>query len=103
MIRSFDYAVHSLLFHEAVRPEDAPGLERWADFWFGWTSAEYLIAYLQAASEGKFLPKDVQEIQVLLDAFLLEKALYEITYEINNRPTWVTIPIKGVLRLLEVG
>jgi len=101
MIRSFHYAVHSLLFHEAVRPEDVPVLETWADFWFGWTSAEYLKAYLQAASVGKFLPKDVREIQILLDAFLLEKALYEITYEINNRPTWVTIPIKGALRLLE--
>ena len=100
MIRSFHYASHSLLFHEAMRPEDVPLLEQWAEFWFGWTAVEYLKAYLQAADAGGFLPDDLEETELLLDAFLLEKALYEITYDINNRPTWLTIPIRGILNLL---
>ncbi len=100
MIRSFHYAAHSLLFQEATRPEDVPALEPWAEFWFSWTATEYLKAYLAAAAPGRFLPADLEETQTLLDAFLLEKALYEIAYEINNRPTWVTIPIRGILNLL---
>ena len=63
-------------------------------------SAAFLRAYLQESLGGEHVPKDADQAQVLLDAYLLEKALYEIVYELNNRPDWVTIPLRGVLELL---
>jgi len=60
----------------------------------------YLRAYLEVTDKALFLPKSKQELQTLLDIFLLEKAAYELGYELNNRPTWVRIPLEGILQLL---
>jgi predicted trehalose synthase len=46
------------------------------------------------------IPETLKELQVLLDAFLLEKAIYELLYELNNRPAWIKIPLQGILQLL---
>ena len=104
MLRSFHYASHAPLFGQAegvvVRPEDLPRLEQWARFWYCWVSVAFLKGYLESAAEAAFLPESREEIQVLLDAFLLEKAIYELGYELNHRPTWVTIPAHGILDLL---
>jgi maltose alpha-D-glucosyltransferase/alpha-amylase len=56
---------------------------------------------MEAANSAPILPQTPEEVEVLLNAFLLEKALYEIAYELNNRPDWVRIPLTGVLQLLE--
>ncbi len=63
-------------------------------------SAAFLRAYLDESAKGSHLPKTPEESAVLLDAHLLEKALYEISYELNNRPDWVRIPLRGVLDLI---
>jgi maltose alpha-D-glucosyltransferase/alpha-amylase len=63
-------------------------------------SAAFLRAYLAESAKGSHLPKTMPEIEVLLDAHLLEKALYEVVYELNNRPDWLRIPVHGVLDLL---
>ena len=47
-----------------------------------------------------FIPPNPGHLAQLLEAFLLEKALYEITYEFNNRPDWIGIPLQGILSLL---
>ena len=57
-------------------------------------------AYLHHSSGTAHLPQSNDQIRVLLEAHLLEKALYEIVYELNNRPDWVRIPLRGVLELL---
>ena len=62
--------------------------------------AAFLDAYLKAAAPAGFLPLAAEEVQLLLDAFLMEKALYELSYELNNRPDWVSIPLQGILQLL---
>ncbi len=104
MLRSFHYAPYAVIFGQAqgtvIRPEDAPALEAGARFWHRWVSAAFLRAYLAESLVGSHLPKSPQEIEVLLDAHLLEKALYEVTYELNNRPDWVQIPLRGVLDLI---
>ena len=89
MIRSFQYAAYS-----------AGNDERWADFWTAWVSATYLKAYLDAAGDSPFLSTDPEERRILLDAFLLQKALYEVAYELNNRPDWLRIPVRGILGLI---
>ncbi len=104
MLRSFHYAPYAVLFGTApgsyVRPEDLERLETGAQFWHRWVSAAYLRAYLAESASGNHLPKTTQQIEILLNTYLYEKALYEITYELNNRPDWVRIPLRGVLDLL---
>ncbi|HUI76346.1 MAG TPA: maltose alpha-D-glucosyltransferase [Bryobacteraceae bacterium] len=100
MLRSFSYAAYSsLLNYTARRPEDYGRLEPWAAFWEKWVSAAFLRAYLQTAANAPFLPSDREHLRTLLEAFVLDKALYELNYELNNRPTWVRIPLRGILNL----
>ncbi|RLC94508.1 MAG: alpha-amylase, partial [Chloroflexi bacterium] len=104
MIRSFHYAAHAALLGQAptvIRVEDMPLLEEWARYWYLWVSATFLKAYLEVAEDSPLLPQDPEEFKVLLDAYLLDKAMYELSYELNNRPDWLKVPIEGVLQLLE--
>ncbi|HVT01969.1 MAG TPA: maltose alpha-D-glucosyltransferase [Thermoanaerobaculia bacterium] len=105
MIRSFDYVPNAVLFGQApgvgVRAEDLTVLRTASRFWSLWSSATFLRSYLASASAGSFLPTETNQLETLLDAYLLEKAFYEIVYELNQRPAWVEIPIRGILQLLE--
>jgi maltose alpha-D-glucosyltransferase/alpha-amylase len=100
MLRSFSYASASKLKTDGVRPEDAQQLRPWARFWNLWVSATYLGGYFAATHQAAFLPKSREELRIMLDVYLLEKATYELSYELNNRPDWVSVPIEGILDLL---
>jgi maltose alpha-D-glucosyltransferase / alpha-amylase len=101
MVRSFHYAAYAGLFaYTRARPDDFPRLEPWAESWYQWASAAFLRSYLAAADGAVFLPRRREEFSALLDRFMLAKALYELGYELNNRPDWVRIPLRGVLALL---
>ena len=105
MLRSFHYASYgSLLRPEmgpAIRPEDIAALDGWVRTWNRWVGATFLAGYREATDGASFLPSGDADWAALLDVFLLEKACYELTYELNNRPDWVAIPIRGILQLLE--
>jgi maltose alpha-D-glucosyltransferase/alpha-amylase len=106
MLRSFHYAAYSglLEFRERrglVIPEELEAMDSWALFWQCWVCVIFLKAYMEAATGGGFLPKSREELRTLLDMYLLEKAIYEMGYELNNRPAWVRIPLRGILQLLE--
>jgi maltose alpha-D-glucosyltransferase/alpha-amylase len=103
MIRSFDYASQMVLNHvaEIVQRDELPVFQQWARFWWRSISARFLAAYLTALGDASFAPRDASERHVLLQVFLLEKAMYELGYELNNRPTWVGVPLSGILRALE--
>lgn len=106
MLRSFHYAAYAALLLgkvAGVRSENFSSLEPWARFWYLWVSATFLKAYITAAGEAPFLPSNRQELQMLLEAHLLEKAVYELDYELNNRPDWVKIPLQGILGLVKTG
>ena len=99
MIRSFSYAARTAIGSVTqTRPDDARRLDPWADFWQTWVSASFLRSYLVATREATFLPPP-DDLDVMLRAYILEKALYELAYELNNRPAWVHIPLTGVLQL----
>jgi maltose alpha-D-glucosyltransferase/alpha-amylase len=104
MLRSFHYAVYAALIplenRGIMRPEDLPLLESWGNYWYLWICAAFLNTYLAIAANDVFLPASKQETEVLLDALLLEKAVYELGYELNNRPDWVKIPIQGIRQML---
>jgi maltose alpha-D-glucosyltransferase/alpha-amylase len=105
MLRSFQYAAYAVLFGKVAgvvpRHEDAPALTAWAQFWAQWVGSAFLRGYLDCAGSAPFIPKTEGELRILLDAYLLEKALYEVSYELNNRPGWVGIPLRSMIHLLE--
>jgi len=106
MIRSFHYATHSAMLHQASlarSPEDLLALEYWAQFWYIWVSSAFLKSYLNDVEQAQLLPIDPEQLKILLDACLLEKAVYEIGYELNNRPDWLKVPLQGILQLMEAG
>jgi maltose alpha-D-glucosyltransferase/alpha-amylase len=104
MFLSFHYAasVRRRLEVEAgmVLPEGLHLIEAWSQFWYAWVSATFLSSYLETAEQGTFLPKSNTELQVLLDAFVFEKAIRALGGELNNRPDWVDIPLQLILQRL---
>jgi maltose alpha-D-glucosyltransferase/alpha-amylase len=105
MLRSFHYAAYSGFFDFKERrglvvEEELEAMYFWARFWHVWVSVIFLKAYMEVAIKGKFLPESSEELQTLLDMYLLEKVVYEMGYELNNRPDWVKIPLQGIQQLL---
>ncbi|HTI36220.1 MAG TPA: maltose alpha-D-glucosyltransferase [Vicinamibacterales bacterium] len=101
MLRSFSYAAYAALFERAGnRPADMERLEPWTTVWQLWTSASFLTGYFETAGDAPFLPGDRVQRAALLDLFLLDKAFYELDYELNSRPDWVRIPLRGIKELL---
>jgi maltose alpha-D-glucosyltransferase / alpha-amylase len=104
MIRSFHYAAHGAISLRSARQgADVSYLRPWADLWYRYVAGAFLHAYRQGVADAAFVPKDENEFAVLLDTFLLEKAIYEMDYELNNRPEWLTIPVRGVEYMLTTG
>ena len=105
MIRSFSYAAYSGLDQfltanpERMHSPDSDRLTGWAILWQNAASTEFLRAYREVVSGNPALLPPPQQSQALLSAYLLEKALYELLYELNNRPTWLHIPLAGILAL----
>ena len=101
MVRSFGYAAYAGLFaHTATRPSEFERLVTWARTWQTWAGAAFLRSYFSTAGQALFVPADPVQRDALLKAFVVDKALYELNYELNNRPDWVRIPLRGVLELL---
>ncbi len=104
MIRSFHYAVRvALKNHAATRPEDLPRLEPWADPWSAAMGGVFLAAYLETLGDNPLLPRSREEVCQVLDILLLDKALYELHYELNHRPDWADIPLHGILSIMGAG
>ena len=98
MLRSFDYAATVALTRETEA--DAPRLEAWKPPWVESASRNFLTGYLAVAGGAPFLPADSDDTKLMLELFLLDKAIYEISYELSYRPDYLPIPLTAVLRLL---
>ncbi len=103
MIRSFHYAAAWSSRPGRLRPEDAPTLAPWADAWAEWASAAYLSGYLACTEGASFVPEAAPDVALLLDFYLLEKCVYEIGYELNNRPEWLEIPSRALMKMVWQG
>jgi maltose alpha-D-glucosyltransferase/alpha-amylase len=96
MMRSFHYASESALRSGRLRIEDATALLPWARAWTAWVRAAFVSEYLKAVAGARFVPADDREKERMLAFYQLEKCIYEIRYELNNRPDWVEIPLSGL-------
>src|SRR6185437_4551176 len=102
MLRSFNYAAWAeMMKYTSRRPEDEARLGPWARLWDLSVSAEFLHAYRETIRGSALLPSNESAIRSLLDLYLLEKAFYELLYELNSRPDWVKIPLMGIASLLQ--
>jgi len=102
MIRSFHYAAHvALRSLQSWHPAEPalPDLVPWVEQWYHTARNAFLQGYRTVVGEANFSPRSRQEFNLLLDVYLLDKALYELVYELNNRPDWVGLPLSGILEL----
>ena len=94
MMRSIHYAAFGkILLNENYRDRDLEFLESWAEQWQHYVGRFYLGAYMERMGMGTTL---TQEDDILIRTFLLEKAIYELGYELNGRPDWTIIPLRGI-------
>jgi maltose alpha-D-glucosyltransferase/alpha-amylase len=97
MVRSFHYAAYgSLLLNDRLSKADIERLSPFAELWYHYMSGFFMKAYFETVKGSDFIPADLPDLEVLLQTYLLEKAVYELNYELNNRPDWLIIPIYGI-------
>ena len=102
MLRSFSYAAYSGLEDRLGQDPDPAEVERltaWAVLWERSVTCEFLRSYRDQIAENPDLLPGPDGAQALLDAYVLEKALYEVRYELDHRPAWLRIPLAGILAL----
>jgi maltose alpha-D-glucosyltransferase/alpha-amylase len=101
-IRSIDYSATAALDRMGqVPPEELVRLRPALDNWRDAATETFYNAYRETVGDRRLLPSNAAEADRLLRFFLLEKALYEIEYELANRPAWLHVPLAGALRLLQ--
>lgn len=104
MVRSFHYAGYTALLKQIERGTlphaQIEQMILWSQFWERWVSAVFYQAYLQAADGASFLPSDKSDLRLIMEIFLLRKAIFELGYELANRPDWVKIPLFGILEIV---
>ncbi|NTU68407.1 MAG: maltose alpha-D-glucosyltransferase [Chlorobiaceae bacterium] len=102
MLRSFDYAAFNVLLNnQSIRPEDRKVLEPWAELWSFYIGQHFIDVYTAKTTGKDLIPKEPRQRELLLRSYLMNKAVYELNYELNNRPEWVAIPMNGILRLIK--
>lgn len=108
MLRSFSYAANAVLLEHAERGvmpasiQQQQRLAAWARVWALWNGAAFLRSYLHHTRDTAFLPRSRDELTILLSAYVLEKMIYELSYELNSRPAWARIPLKDLVRVIHV-
>jgi maltose alpha-D-glucosyltransferase/alpha-amylase len=104
MLRSFHYAAFAPLLAPpagtSMSPSRIAKISRWAEAWSRCAANRFLGQYYENSGAANYLPADSQARAKLLEMYLLAKAIYELGYELNNRPTWVGIPLEGISALL---
>jgi maltose alpha-D-glucosyltransferase/alpha-amylase len=101
MIRSFHYAAHVSLSEGAVvREEDRAVLAPWVEDWHARASAAFLRGYRERAAGAPFLPETEEELAMLLDRFVLQKAFHELGDELTEPSDRAAVPILGILQML---
>jgi maltose alpha-D-glucosyltransferase/alpha-amylase len=101
LMRSFDYAASASLFQQvaagALDEARLPQQQAWLSFWQRSVAVVFLRAYLEGMKPSPVLPSSSDELRILLQAHLLEKMMFEVSYELRHRPDWARIPLRAIL------
>jgi trehalose synthase-fused probable maltokinase len=101
MIRSYHYAISAKMFNDPETAKlDPVRVQTAADRWYKLIQQTYMEKYLDTFGNPHPLFKNNNEINFLMLIYLLEKAVYELGYEISYRPDWVKIPLKGIVNVI---
>jgi trehalose synthase-fused probable maltokinase len=107
IVRSFQYAAEAGLRDQQARglvpPDQYTGLAARGRVWQTWVTIAFIGAYLEAADGHPFVPTDPADTHALLTAYVLDKALYEVRYDLNHRPSWAPIPLRGIAAMIEAS
>jgi maltose alpha-D-glucosyltransferase / alpha-amylase len=101
MLRSFDYAIRVAFSKQEPRDLiQRATLESWAEAWLREVRVAYLAGYREATADVDVAPRDGAALEAALAVFELEKAVYELGYELNNRPAWMWVPVQGIRTIM---
>jgi maltose alpha-D-glucosyltransferase/alpha-amylase len=84
-----------------VSTENQVLLQQWSQSWYNWAAASFLKGYVNSVKDTGLLPADRQQLEVLLDVFLLQRGIYQIVSGLKNRPSWIGIALRGLLWTIE--
>ena len=101
MLRSFDYALWSTVRRRIDQGADPDRTLSGVTDWRETTRGAFLGAYRETMNNASLHPSDPAFEHALLDLFLIQKAAYELTYEMAMRPDWIDIPLRGLLSLID--
>jgi maltose alpha-D-glucosyltransferase/alpha-amylase len=100
MLRSFAYAMYAAVFNfVSGRPDARDAVERAGQQWQAQVSEAFIDAYDDVGRTAGLASARAERV-ALLELFVLEKAVYELRYEVDNRPEWVRLPVSGLLDIL---
>src|SRR5579875_3895929 len=106
MLRSFHYAAYTAMIQQlragVLGKLNFATMQPWARLWVTWTSQAFLTAYIDTANRPALVPTDRDDLSALLDALVMEKAVYEVGYELNNRPEWLSLPFYGIAEMIGI-
>ncbi len=101
MIRSYHYAISAKFFNsDSSKNNDISRVAKASERWYGLIQKTFLEKYFSTFGSPHPLFKNNNETNFLLLVYLLEKAVYELGYEVSYRPTWVKIPLKGIVDVI---
>lgn len=103
VMRSFHYAAYTALLRQtSIKPEDKIILGKWVNYWHRACSAILVKNYVYHVKEHDIAPKDQARLETLINAFTLDRAVYELGYELTYRPEWSVIPVRGIKEILQI-
>jgi len=101
MLRSFHYAIYmGELEYLEKHPDAGEVIGPWLEFWYEKIRDLFMDSYLESCGDASFIPSDRKQLDELLSVYIIEKAIYEADYELNNRPDWLRIPLNGLKKIL---
>ncbi|WP_247233183.1 maltose alpha-D-glucosyltransferase [Telluribacter sp. SYSU D00476] len=101
MIHSFYYAAYSaLLLNDQIRDEDIPKLTPYAELWVHYVSGFFMESYLQTVEGSQFIPKEKEDLNMMIQTYMLEKAIYDLNRELRYRPDWAMVPLRIIKTIL---
>ncbi len=102
MLRSFHYSIYmGQVANESKMPESKEFLKPWLEAWYKTVQDIFIENYLETAGNASFIPEEEDQMHDLLAVYTIEKAIYELDYEVNNRPDWLHIPLYGLKMIMD--